>query len=181
MIVTLVGAPGSGKEEVWYSLQPDHRVAFTYVLGREENVHPVFQMALGPLADWLAELYLVASRWIYPPSSVGTYTHESFLRTHSLIDSIAYITTKMGLLQEQNQALQRHLMVLSVAMSALEESYKSDLTVLLPGFEEDGLNFNVKLPETLRLVMEQFDIPFVEAQDVKDAVNIIGRARSGAH
>jgi hypothetical protein len=144
----IVGAPGTGKEDIAMKLQKETN------LGATSGWFPGGEIPIGFLADYRTELYLASSRAIS--------TTEDIILWHSLIDSVAYASLRLtGLINfdsTNQQEMGRWGIVFDACLSMLTDGYNSDLTLYVPykGDDQDSKD----LDEALNATLNSFDIPF---------------------
>ena len=167
MRIILVGAPGSGKREL--------AEAVAEALDIEVADDPVTVMgpddpAVGMLTDYRIEMQMALLRALRPSSKDEIFTH-------SLIDSTAYSTLKLDDMIDADADMPdtfRWILAAGAITSVAEDSFQADFIFLLPGYDDDGLDFNKRLYETLVEVLELAVPEYVLIQgDLERRVEII--------
>jgi len=147
MKVVLVGAPGTGKNELLCELVK------RYKLSPWRSPNALLDQVVGQLADYRTELRLAISRAQNP-------THD--LYDHSLIDSVAYTSTRyMNMLNNgtvSDEELFRWMMTFHMAALLLRDSFKADKVVFIPG--NDGESFSKQIEEALLETLKQLKIEY---------------------
>lgn len=151
MIITIVGAPDTGKGDVALKLNESLSIPATSgrLLGDE--------ILVGPLADYRTELWLAADRAIYDRTKDRIFWH-------SLIDSMAYVSVRLaGIINVDptNQlTITRWTMTFDMVLLMTQDGYKSDHTLYLPykGDDEDSK----EIDGGIRATLDSLEIPHKE-------------------
>jgi hypothetical protein len=154
VILTIAGAPGSGKSALAAGL----RAAGVAV---DDSVAPPLDFPLGADADYRAELWVAANRALHqadPAEGEGA-------RTHSLLDSLAHVAANAGRttlnpgVSQETKA--RWLMAATAVDQMLRDASPGPILFVRLGGEPE--QFSLDVDEALRTVLEANEYTTLEA------------------
>ena len=153
MKYVIVGAPGTGKEEVGRKLWV------------KTDIEPVNVKTddIGFLADYREELSLATSRALFPGD-------DPSIQYHSLIDSVSYAALRLtGLLnydRENQEEIARWAVVFDACVIMLNDGYDADTTLYIPykGDDQDSKDLDEALRATLDAVPIAYKVIDPEAE-----------------